>query len=47
MAKKFVVIQFKRGREYKVSFDKPEEAEAFKEECLKKYPDITIEIKEV
>jgi hypothetical protein len=47
MPKKFAVIQFKRGREHKVSFNTKEEAESFKEECLKRYPDITIEIKEV
>jgi hypothetical protein len=47
MPKKFAVIQFKRGKEHKVSFNTIEEAEAFKEECLEKYPNITIEIKEV
>lgn len=47
MIKKYAVIQFKRGKEYKVYFSTQEEAENFKKECLEKYPDIIVEIKEV
>jgi len=47
MNKKYIVTQYKNGREVKIPFNTLEEAEAFKKECLEKYPDITIEIKEV
>lgn len=47
MNKKYAVIQFKRGKEHKVYFKDKEEAENFKKECLAKYPDIDVEIKEV
>ncbi len=43
---KYIVIQYKSGREAKIPFDTKEEAEAFKKECLEKYPNICIEIKE-
>lgn len=44
---KYIVIQYKYGREAKVKFNTKEEAENFKKECLEKYPNIILVIKEV
>jgi hypothetical protein len=44
---KYAVIQYKNGRKVKIKFDTKKDAEAFKADCLKKYPNIDIEIKEV
>lgn len=43
---KYIVIQYKFGREVKIKFNTKEAAEEFKKECIEKYPYICIEIKE-
>lgn len=44
MEKNFIVIQTKYGKEYKVYFEYEYQAEDFKEECLKKFPNIDVRI---